>query len=377
MRKTPTRPKILFIWDQFGAYHMDRCEAVGRALAGNADVVGIELSAVSNTYAWDRTSEGLAFEKRSLFDNIPAEDLRMVNVVRALMRDIRSAGVHAVYISGYERPSHFIVALLTRLLGKRVIVMLDSKYDDKPRRHVLEIFKRGLMAPYNGGFAAGRRSAEYLYLLGLRKRPVTTGYDTVALDRIRALAAGDRVPPWAQRAFVAVARYVPKKNLAFLIAVYAKFREMDPLSPRRLVLCGGGPLESELRSKAAELGVEEWVDFTGFVGQSSVASYLASALCLLLPSTEEQWGLVVNEALAFSLPVILSSNVGAIDSLAENGGNGFICRPNDKAEWVQALVCMASDEDMWMRMADRSKVLAPLGDVEAFVRGALPHLRLD
>lgn len=377
MSKPPPRPKILFIWDQFGAYHMDRCEAMGIALAGNADVVGIELSAVSNTYAWDRTSGGYAFEKRSLFDDIPAENLRTVDVARALKREIGSAGVHAVFISGYERPSHFISALLARLLGRRVIVMLDSKYDDKPRRRVLEIFKRGLMVPYNGGFAAGRRSAEYLHFLGLRERPVTTGYDTLALDRIRALAAGNPVTPWAQRPFVAVARYVAKKNLAFLLDVYAKFREIDPLSPRRLVLCGGGPLEAELRSKAAEIGVEEWVDFTGFVGQPSVAGYLASALCLLLPSTEEQWGLVVNEALAFALPVILSSNVGAIDSLAENEANGFICSPNNQAEWVQALVRMASNEGMWTRMADRSSVLAPLGDVEAFVRGALPHLHLD
>lgn len=369
-----TLPQVLFVWDQFGPYHMDRCEAVGKALAGRARVVGIELSAVSLTYAWDVTGNGRHFEKHTLFGSKPTETLPVADVARALVHAVTRPDVRAVFFSGYERPSHFLAALAARACGRRAVVMLDSKYDDKPRRTGLEAVKRLLMSPYHGGFAAGGRSADYLRFLGLRRRPITTGYDTVSLDRIRALAAGTTPQPWPARPFVAVARYVPKKNLAFLLHAYARFRRIDPTSRRRLILCGGGPLEGELRVTAAELGLLDWVDFTGFVGQAEVALHLANAVCLLLPSIEEQWGLVVNEALAFALPVILATNVGAIDLLAVENGNAFIHAPTDHDGWARAMMAIGSEPSTWRRMTAQSAALAPLGDVGEFARGVLPHL---
>lgn len=369
-----TPPQILFVWDQFGPYHMDRCEAVGKALAGRAQVVGIELSAVSRTYSWDVTGSGRHFEKRTLFGSSPTETLPIADVARALVREVTRQDVQAVFFSGYERPSHFLAALAARARGRRAIVMLDSKFDDKPRWSGLEALKRLLMAPYNSGFAAGRRSAEYLRFLGLRRRTITTGYDTVSIDRIRKLAAGTTPLSWHERPFVAIARYVPKKNLVFLLHAYALFRRIDPTSPRRLILCGGGPLEDELRATAAELNLVEWVDFTGFVGQAEVARHLANAVCLLLPSIEEQWGLVVNEALAFALPLILATNVGAIDLLAIENGNAFIRAPTDHKGWAEAMMAVGSDKSTYDRMAAHSASLAPLGDVDAFVHGVLPHL---
>lgn len=369
-----TLPRVLFVWDQFGPYHMDRCEAVGKALAGRARVMGIELSAVSLTYAWDVTGNGCHFEKHTLFGGKPTETLPVADVARALVHAVTRPNVQAVFFSGYERPSHFLAALAARACGRRAVVMLDSKYDDKPRRAGLEAVKRLLMSPYNGGFVAGERSADYLRFLGLRRRPITTGYDTVSLDRIRALAAGTTPQPWPTRPFVAVARYVPKKNLAFLLHAYAGFRRIDPTSRRRLILCGGGPLEGELRATAAELDLLDWVDFTGFVGQAEVALHLANAVCLLLPSIEEQWGLVVNEALAFALPVILATNVGAIDLLAVENGNAFIRAPTDHDGWARAMMAIGSEPSTWQRMTAQSAALAPLGDVGEFVNGVLPHL---
>lgn len=367
-------PRILFVWDQLGPYHVDRCEAVGKAFAGRAKVVGVELSSVSLTYAWDASGEGRYFERHTLFGSKPAETLSVLKVARALVRKIARPNVQAVYIAGYERPSHFITALVARAFGRRVIVMLDSKYDDKPRRAIVEAVKRLMMVPYSGGFVAGRRSADYLRFLGFGRRPITLGYDAVSLHRIRALAHDIQPQPWSERPFVAVARYVPKKNLTFLLEAYARFRDIDPASQRRLILCGGGPLENELRSTAQQLGISDWVDFTGFAPQADVARYLASALCLVLPSVEEQWGLVVNEALAFSLPLILAENVGAIDLLAAQDQNAFILEANDRDGWAKAMASLGSDQSLWSRMASHSASFAPLGDVSEFVRGVSPHL---
>ena len=125
---------------------------------------------------------------------------------------------------------------------------------------------------------------------------------------------------------------------------------------------------------AQQFGVSDWVDFTGFVPQADVARHLAGALCLLLPSVEEQWGLVVNEALAFSLPLILAENVGAIDLLAAQDQNAFILEANDRDGWAKAMASLGSNQSLWSRMVSHSASLAPLGDVSEFVRGVFPHL---
>jgi glycosyltransferase involved in cell wall biosynthesis len=368
-------PEILFIWDQFGPYHMDRLEALGAALGSRAHVVGIEVSATSGTYAWAKTGAGQQFEKRTLFGTTPVEMLRTTDVARALAKEVSRPTVGAVFVSGYERPSHFLAAMIARRRGARTIVMLDSKYDDKPRRTWLETVKRALMAPYHGGFAAGRRSTEYLRFLGLRRRPITQGYDTVSLSRIRSEQPVVAPLAWEDRPFLAIARYVPKKNLQFLLHAYAEYRSaVGSECARPLILCGGGPLEASLRATASTLQVDEAVTFSGFVGQGIVADLMRNALCLLLPSVEEQWGLVVNEALAFDLPVLLSKNVGAADLLVTDGGNGYLLDPHDRSGWSDAMQRLGKDSALWRQMATCSHALAPLGDVARFVEGVVPHL---
>ncbi|MBB3034352.1 glycosyltransferase [Alteriqipengyuania lutimaris] len=352
---------------------MDRCEAVGAALEGRAHVVGVELAEASSTYAWSASGVGKNFEKRTLFPGATMETLSTVAIARALMSEVTRPATSAVFFAGYERPSHFAAAISARMRGVRTIVMLDSKYDDKPRKAWLETAKRGLMLPYSGGFASGRRSREYLHHLGLGHRLVTEGYDSVSIARVRHLAASIEPQPWDARPFLAVARFVPKKNLSLLLDAYALYcARVD--RPRELQLCGGGPLEGELRQQAERLGIGEHVRFFGFVGPEKVAGLMRGALCLALPSVEEQWGLVINEALAFGLPLIVSPGIGATDTLALHGENALTVPPGDTSGWADALVRLGSDRELHDRLSARSAQLAPSGDVAAFVDGVRPHI---
>lgn len=377
MNEDKVLPKVLFVWDQFGPYHMDRCEAVGAALTGRAQVVGVEIAQASSAYAWGVTGDGGHFIKRTLFTGLCAEAVSKAAVARALIREVSRPGVAAVFVAGYERPSHFAAASVARALKRRVVLMIDSRYGDKPRRAVLEAVKRVSVAPYTGGMAAGESSADYLRHLGLTRRTITHGYDTVSVARVRTAAPGTPPPTWEQRPFLVVARFIWEKNLAALVEAYAAYRRLEPKSPRRLVLCGAGPLENEIRAAVAAAGLESWVDFTGFLDESGVAKLMSRSLALVLPSVSETWGLVVNEALAFALPVLVSSRIGAIDLLAEDGGNGFVLDPHDTQGWAKAMQRLGADHMLWQRMSARSAALAPLGDVGEFVRGTLPHLDLQ
>jgi len=369
-------PVVAFLWEHYSQYHMDRCRAVAEAFSDRAKIVGFEIASSSAVYAgWGESGEANGFTKVTLFPGTLADGIGSLARFRALRKALNAHQVDHLFIAGYERPWLFALATLSRFSSRRVYVMLDSKFDDKPRRIALETLKRVLMLPYRGAFGAGRRTRDYLRFLGFRTRPVVDGYDTVSLKRLRALAPAAR-STWESRAFLAVARFVPKKSLSTAIQAYARYRERGG-SARRLRLCGSGALEEQLQDEAEQLGMAEEIDFLGFQPQDAIAREMANALCLLLPSTEEQWGLVVNEALAFGLPVLVSTNAGAVDLLVTPLGNGFALDPDDVDSWTEAMLVLGSDRVLWDRLAAGSAKRAPLGDVAAFVEGVSALTGLD
>ena len=179
------------------------------------------------------------------------------------------------------------------------------------------------------------------------------------IDRIRAQGASEA--QWADRHFLYVGRFVEKKNLPVLLAGYARYRELAGPAARKLVMAGDGDLREALEKQAGE-GVE----FTGFLRAEQVSRRLAGALALCLVSTEEQWGLVVNEAAAFGVPAIVSTPVGARDALVRNGVTGFVVEPQSVEGIARAMLALSQSEPAWQRYSDATAARAHMGDVERF-----------
>src|SRR5207253_7963753 len=92
-------------------------------------------------------------------------------------------------------------------------------------------------------------------------------------------------------------------------------------APTTVVVAGAGPLDAAIRQEAARLGVELTV--LGFLNQTQLGRAYGIADCLALPSDRsETWGLVVNEALATGLPVVVSDAVGCAPDLVRDGETG-------------------------------------------------------
>lgn len=101
---------------------------------------------------------------------------------------------------------------------------------------------------------------------------------------------------------------------------------------KALVLVGDGILREPIKSFAEEHGIDS-VHFMGFQPRNTMGKFYALADVLVLPSQRETWGMVINEGLCFSLPVIASNQVGAAADLVIPNDNGFIFPAGD----VQAL----------------------------------------
>ena len=363
--KEPKLPRLALLFAQFSAYHVDRCEAVAERMGDRFEVLAVEVATRSETYAWDPSGAVGGTRKLTLFPGASYDSVDWLRRLFAQFKALWRCRVVLVGI-GYNQPDIVILSWLLRLLGVRVIMLSESKFDDKPRRAGFELFKALLLSAYCAAIVGGRRQIEYARFVGFRTRPVMPGYDTVGLDRVRAMG-GPAAPqglPYADRSFVFVGRFVAKKGLFDLIEGYALYARCAGDAARRLVLVGAGPEQAVLRSRVVELGIARLVDFPGFLGAEAVARQLAAALALVLVSREEQWGLVVNEALAFGLPVIVSEPVGSRDALVRNLINGFVVEPGSAKGLAAALRALASDTALWQRMVTASNARAWLGDTE-------------
>jgi len=363
-------PAVAFVWGQFAPYHRDRCQAAAARLAGRYRVCGIEIASRNDLYDWAPSAVADGFAFSTALPGRSWQETSRRDRLAALTVELRHSGADVVFLCHFDQPEIFLTALWLRLRGKRVFIMQDSKFDDRPRQLWREMIKAFLYLPYQGALASGARTKDYLRLLGVRTRRIVLGYDTVSLARIRRLAGSPPAPagaPFATRHFTAVARFVEKKNLPLLLEAYELYRRGAGDGARDLVLVGGGPLEADLRADVARRGLSG-VRFAGFLQEEGVAQSLAQSLALVLPSREEQWGLVVNEALAMGLPVLVSENVGARDALVRQGVNGYVFEADNAEGLAGAMVRLAADEAEWRRLSEGSNALAERGDVAHFAQ---------
>jgi len=165
-----------------------------------------------------------------------------------------------------------------------------------------------------------------------------------------------------------VSRFIPFKGPDEAVEAVARARSLTE-TPLHLVLVGSGPMKSQLEMRARQLALD--VTFTGWrSGEKLLEAYAATDLFLLL-SRREPWGIVVNEAAACGLPLVLTDAVGAAADLLAPGENGELVHSGDIEGEARAIALLANDGALRMRYGQRSRELAaPWGyepSLESFV----------
>lgn len=141
------------------------------------------------------------------------------------------------------------------------------------------------------------------------------------------------VPPLV----VFAGRHIPEKNVTVLPAALAFAKKQLP--ELRAELFGDGPTRDELLAEIERCGVSDFVEAPGFVDGDRVASAIATAACLVLPSVREGYGLVVVEAVSRGTPaVVVDCPDNAAVELVDAGENGFIADSTDPETLGSAIV---------------------------------------
>tara|TARA_R110002073_G_scaffold63151_1_gene158109 strand:+ start:486 stop:1706 length:1221 start_codon:yes stop_codon:yes gene_type:complete len=133
------------------------------------------------------------------------------------------------------------------------------------------------------------------------------------------------------------ARLVPEKGVDVALDALVKLRHA------RAVIAGDGPLLNELRERAAVLGLNERVHFTGWIDHGQIEALLPRCSVLSMPSTwDEPFGLVGIEAMAHGVPVV-ASDVGGVPEWLAEGEGGVRVVPGDAADLARVLRVWLAD----------------------------------
>src|SRR5262249_3172812 len=342
-----------------GPYHHARLNAAADRLS----VTGFEWSAKAYD-AWGAEDSPARYQKISLFSEATDHYPRKSELRRAFLWALEQANPDVVAVNGWNNFGSLIAATCSLRRGIPMVVMSESSREDEPRTWWKEAIKRRIVGLYSAALVGGRRHVEYLVELEMPREGIFTGYDVVDNGYFARRALELRTSNYEIRKkyglpenyFLASARFVEKKNLPRLIQAYAEYRrrssafakaaadkEIGGKAPWDLVLLGDGPLRGTLKSQLATLNLNEHVHLPGFKPYEELPVYYASANAFVHASMTEQWGLVVNEAIASELPVIVSERCGCVPELVQ--GNGFTFDPTNEHELTARLLEMASLSD--------------------------------
>ena len=376
------KPAVAVVFHHIGPYHHARLNAAADRLA----VTGIEWSAKGYD-AWGAAATPVRYHKVSLFPEATAHCPGNAKLKQAFWAALEQTRPDVVAVNGWNNFGSLIAASYCVRRPIPMVVMSESSRQDEPRIWWKEVIKRQIVGLYSAALVGGQRHVEYLVELGMPRERVFTGYDVVDNHYFRQKAEEVRSQRSEVRQkyalpenyFLASARFVEKKNLPKLIEAYAEYRRGSEIrsqksevsnnkAPWGLVVLGDGPLKTDLYRLISDLRLNEHVHLPGFKPYDELPVYYALANAFVHASTTEQWGLVVNEAIASGLPVIVSDRCGCAPELVN--GNGFTFDPTNEDELATRLLEMASLSDQERKqLGDNSSRIAANFAPESFGEG--------
>lgn len=232
-------------------------------------------------------------------------------------------------IGGWESPAHWQALLDCKINGVRTVGFYEStlqsnRFHSGPIAAARSAFLKTLDAVVVPGVAAREAVLRY----GVNPDRIHQGFNAVDVQGIhrKVNEVRESLPAPSGHNFLYIGQLIDRKNVGSLIEAFASMAN----SFDRLTIVGAGENLTSLEAQAGLLGIGNQVSFVGLVAYSELPGIFARHGTLVLPSSGEVWGLVVNEALAGGLHAVVSSSCGVAPSVAGMRGV-YIGEPGSEA----------------------------------------------
>lgn len=281
-----------------------------------------------------------------------------------IIRILREDRPDALLIHGYMYLTNWLALLAAKQYGIPVIFRGESNLSRK--RPFLISFVKNLVLRYfcrqiGAAAAIGQGNEKFYLSYGLEAKNIFQA--PYAVDNLffqnQTISETDKprlretlgLKPNAP-VILFLSKLIARKRPMDLLLAYEKFCSTNPHISVQLLFLGDGPEQIKLAAYAKEKNLPE-VHFAGFRPPSDLPQFFAIADIFALPSSFETWGLVVNEAMNFSLPIITTAAVGAAADLVRLE-NGFINSVGDTSAIAKNLEFLLQNPELRKKMGQAS-----------------------
>jgi glycosyltransferase involved in cell wall biosynthesis len=284
----------------------------------------------------------------------------------------------ALVVYGYNSVSALLGIVWARLHKIPFLLRSDSNILDEqakswPLRRVKNFLLGILTQKAAAVLAVGTLNRDYWRAYGAAPERIVPAYYavnnhffSVEANRCRSRKGEIRREKGWSEAFLVlyVGRLVREKRVDILI------QSLRQLSQTRsdvgLVIVGDGPERKRLMRLAEGM---PHIYFAGFQDQCDLPNYYGVTDLLVLPSEQDSWGLVVNEAMASGLPVVATQKVGAAHDLIIDGENGYVVRDNDVGALASAIDRACGSRQHLQSLGERAQQVVQSWNFDATLAG--------
>lgn len=341
--------KLAAVHTDFRLYWVPRLECLRRELLRSGDdFIVVEIAGRGSPYSFAGQSNCASSWWKCLFPTQAMENIRIPAATRQLWHTLEAEQPDVILAGAIAFPSGATAVRWACARKKRVVIMDNARGRDVPRGALVNCVKRRIYSNVDAMLLPAPSHMPDYRFWGIPDEKMFFGLNVVdnafcqtTAELVHADAAQWRTKLQVPLRFIlGIGRQVAKKNWSTLLKAWRVFKNQRPGSSLELVLVGNGPEHQLLKKLSESLRLND-VTFFDFVQPQDVMPFYSLASALVLPSLHgETWGLVVNEAMACGLPVLVSRQCGCSETLVDPGRNGWVFDGENISELASVLATL-------------------------------------
>ena len=280
----------------------------------------------------DRNDEwyGINFDFKSIFlksINFGNEASISLEIIKYLKKEY-----DLIILGGYSSPTSMIASIYMRLHRIKYVLNADGGFINNDEHKIFKVVKTFFISSANYWLSSGKETNKYLIYYGAKKEkiyryPFTSIYKNEILKQPISYVEKDKNKiknnVKEEKMILSIGHFIYRKGFDWMIEAY---KNLD--KSIGIYIIGGKPTNEYLKLK--EKYKMDNLHFVDFQDKESVLNWYRSADLFVLPTREDIWGLVINEAMSQGLPVITTNKCIAGLELIEDGKNGYIIDVENK-----------------------------------------------
>lgn len=281
---------------------------------------------------WNIDYSKIKFPHTVLFKG-SIENINSFTIAKETWRILNKVRPETLIICDYSNIFGWSALFWAKRNKNNLVFWLASTIDDKNHFFPKEQIKHFFLKHFHLYLSPGKKTKQYLEYMNVdSSKIITTGYGVEnsyylqEYDKHKNILKEILIKDIStNKNFLFVGRLSPEKNIILLLHAFNTLSHLD--KNWGLIILGNGPQKNEIESYILENNLDKRVHLIGFVQQEEIVKYYTFSDVFILPSKSEPWGLVVNEAMLCSMPVIVSNRCGCKLELVKEGVNGFSFDP--------------------------------------------------